>query len=353
MTKPSTPREPTHTPLPSGPIPVETSQGRLYVRHLGVGDYSSILELQSEAPDALLVGRATLLRSCSAADSRQDWIDLPEETFDALTDTDLQVLGATVAKENDIDELPEGLIVQSIGEAVIGQAKELQISIAKTVASMNASLSWIGESSRSGIADSLLKMSKLSQSLKLSPALDSLRNLGNIGTPPLSVSVLQKVAADPQKDVARRPFDVVPSVESLPMGRAAKAAEETSQQVALVVTQLAEMGTLLSKMANTLLTTALPEWLGKLKEDRKKEKIAVYIAIGTLIFSVLVSIATTYWQIRVGEKYQKDNDEQQQKIMETMNKQLATSDALRQKMADDAKALRDQLTVQKGAHARH
>ena len=147
------------------------------------------------------------------------------------------------------------------------------------------------------------------------------------------------------------PIPYLPPIAETPIGRAAIAGEESARQLKEVASMAAEMTDKIATLSEVMLTDVLPKWFANLQdganttnESLLQAKTSVNLARKAIIWSIVVTVAMTMWQILLAREYKLENDEQQNKSLELMSKQLKESQDLNKQLAEDSKKLNEQLS---------
>lgn len=369
--------------------PVESSLGTLYARHISIGDLSALSALlEVPNPDLSAVGRATLLRLISKTAEGEDESILTEDEIGSLTAADLLALGQAVMKATNLPPLNEGDGLLAIGKAVQTHVREAAESNARMTASFKRSFPSIGEQTRSMLQRDLSGLGAITESLRGTSALESLRHTEKIGdmyrrmkeaVGPLNASELAGISAlknavkttDPILESLRTeevfnpshlrgspsidvtiPHLRLPDPENTPLGRAATATEQTAQQVTEVAGLLAAMGAQLGELSQTIVTKAVPEWMSKLEGDRESAKTTLEQARDSLkwtkwavMASVVITLATTGWQVWIAREYKIDNDRQQAVSERLLREQLETAQQSQKNLMAEAIRLREAISA--------
>lgn len=368
---------------PREKIPVNTTEGTLYVRHLLFVDISKIAEFFKMDPPALAdAGRAVLLRLTSMTSASEDKTEVDKAIFNSLNEQDLRSLATTIAKESHLGALAEGDSLTALGRAVQEEIKRATKEFAKTFAEVKRS--WdskfvtLPETIRAALQSSLIGIDDISKRLRESSAVEFFQKSFVESTPAIEQYLRANktiIDATNSSDVGGNvitadgkpgsmfnryfpPPIELPDFETLPIGRAAKATEEMARQITEVAGLLGEMGARIGELSTTIVGTAVPEWMKNLEGDRESTRKTLDQARNSLrwtkwavIVSVLVTMLMTGWQVWLAREYKLDNDRQQNAIESLLRGQLEVAQQFRKQAAEDAdkaRALFDSLaTTQK------
>lgn len=381
-------------------VPVETQLQTLYVRHLSIGDIRSLSPLLSTpgaSDDLEKLGAAAV--KCLASDSQDIEVRTPldDSVFDALSETDLMVVVKAIADESSLGPLPKGDACAALGAAVKREIEHQSESFAKMASNLKQSLDRsfgsISESARSALTDNMVGMAAIQEALRSTSAVESLRKqyseltdpIGNAFTNSLAASALKMptgseslrqamekssisnaalealAKSDPLKNWPAEPKEMglshirpiaLPDPEKSPIGRAAKAGEETARQLQEVAGLTAAMAAQIGELSQTIVTKAIPEWLNKIEGDRQSAQATLEQARDSLKWtkwavtaSVVVTVAMTGWQVWLASEYKRDNDEQQEAAMQVMREQLKKADVLNRQLVENAKSYREDIAA--------
>jgi len=389
---------------PRKKVAVDIDGQTLYVRHLSVGDIrllSPLLEAPEFTGDLRKLGEAAIKCLASASQDAEDRTALNDSLFEALSETDLLTIARTIADVSNLGPLSDGLACDVLGAAIKQEVEKQSERLAKIASdfkqSVDKSFGSISESVRSALTDNMVGMSAIQEALRSTPALESLRKqYSDLNSPSASTlsaalaasalkiptaseslrqaiekSSLSNSAAealarseslargrherDPMEFINVHPIEL-PDPEKSPMGRAARASEETARQVQEVAGLTAAMAAQIGELSQTLVTRAIPEWLNKIEGDRQSAQATLEQARDSLKWtkwavtvSVVVTVAMTGWQVWLAREYKKDNDEQQEAALKLMREQLKSADALNLQLAADAKTYREEIAAIRSA----
>ncbi len=355
-------------PKPREKIPVNTSQGTLYVRHLSLKDMPNIAKFfKAEVPDLAAAGRAVLLRLTSMTRSSKDESEIDKSILNALTEQDLRSLAATIATESLLSPLTEGDPLLALGRAVHEDMKRSLEQLSKTLADIkekwDSQSAIFGETTRASLQSTIFGIGDISKRLRELPSVEAFHKAIVDSKSPIEQYLRTKnpiIEAVNAPDVAGdfitadgkpgRFFDrylpqsiELPDPETQPIGRAAKATEEMARQITEVAGLLGEMGARVGELSTTIVGTAIPEWMKKLEGDREATQKTLDQARNSLrwtkwavIASVLVTMVMTGWQVWLAREYKLDNDNQQNVIESLLREQLEVARQFRKQAAEDA-----------------
>lgn len=142
---------------------------------------------------------------------------------------------------------------------------------------------------------------------------------------------------------AKRSFDT-------PIGRAAIASEDSATQLREVAGLVGDMADKLANLHTVFLTEVIPQWVSSLKLNGEAMNQSLQNADDNLrwakwalIASVIVTLATTVWQIWIAHDYKLENDTQQTDALLIMKEQLKASQELNKQLTTDSMQLKKDL----------
>ncbi|RIX48375.1 MAG: hypothetical protein D3M94_05685 [Rhodocyclales bacterium GT-UBC] len=385
---------------PRKKVAVDIDGQTLYVRHLSVGDIrllSPLVEAPEFTGDLRKLGEAAIKCLASTSQDAEDRTALDDSLFKALSESDLSTIARTIADVSNLGPLPDGLACDVLGAAIKQELEQQSERLAKIASdfkqSVDKSFGSISESVRSALTDNMVGMSAIQEALRSTSALESLRkqysDLNSPGAstlsaalaasalkiPTASESLRQAIEKssfsnsaaealargrnehEPMEFINVRPIEL-PDPEKSPMGRAARASEETARQVQEVAGLTAAMAAQIGELSQTIVTRAIPEWLNKIEGDRLSAQATLEQARDSLKWtkwavtvSVVMTVAMTGWQVWLASEYKKDNDEQQEVALKLMSEQLKNAEALNRQLAADAKSYREEIAAVRAAVA--
>lgn len=347
-------------------VAVHTGQGTLYVKYLALGDISKIAKIfKQDAPDLAAVGRAVLLKLTSMTSASEDNNEIDEALFKALTEQDLRSLASTIATESHLSPLADGDPLVELGRAFHETIKRATKEVSKTLSEVKSTWDsqWatIGESTRAALQDSLLGINDISKRLRESSAVETFiktvreakstsaveeyvhTNKQFIDAAKVSEVEDSFITADGKRGSAfnhyRPPPIELPELETLPIGRAANATEETARQITEVAGLMGAMVAGVGDLSTTLVGKVVPEWMKKLDEDRESARKTLDQAKNSLRWTkwaVIASVFLTVWQVWLAQEYKLDNDKQQTAIEDLLREQLGVMQQFRKQAAEEA-----------------
>ena len=347
---------------------------------------------------------AIKLLTCIEASSLKP-LPLADDAYDKFSSEDLRELAAGIAEIEHLEPNLDEPVLASLGNLLKNRlhfyAKQNAESAASIKKAMDTNFGSMPESVKASLADSLSGMAAIRESLRASTQFSAIRMgiesqnriLGELPKEILShVDHIKKLDLGTTPEVMRqrqiieeqqRPFDSMhktaleqlkpfereiptsylstpkidlsiphlPTTAETPIGRAAIAGEESARQLKEVASMAAEMTDKIATLSEVMLTNVLPKWFQNLQEGAnttneslQQAKTSVNLAKKAIFWSIGVTVAMTVWQIWLAHEYKLENDEQQNKSLELMSKQLKESQDLNQQLAEDSKKLSEQLT---------
>lgn len=303
---------------------ITTSIGTIYTRHPYIGDWN-YFELENADELAL----AAIQRLCNRIEDKQDSSPLDDVDLKLLTDTDIQALVQAIAKQSGWRELPSGSGLKDLGE-LIKEEKQVMTEkhermLGDLRKSINTSYSFLGKGALEKLQEQMSGIANIRSSLERAESLHKAYELPKFIAPP--------------------------RFEETPMGRATFESLENSRQLAK---KMDDLVVIVAGLNQTLVQDVLPAWAKKFEEDQNAAKIAFkQAAIGlwwtkwAVIVSVFVTIASTWWQVDVAKKIDRENSEQQKRSEGILREQLAEQQKLIEQQAKDAAAIREVVGILK------
>jgi hypothetical protein len=372
------------------PHPVATSLGTLYVRRISMRDVEALgpsLKAGATPENDSTLGSAVLRRQTARAETPDALASLDTEDFNKLDDSDVMELAEAIAEVNALGAIStsDGIgTYQALGQAVREKLIELSRQMAATMEtvrkSMESQLSFLGDSTRKALMGNVADISLLSKQLSLPSAIAAFKEpsvrdlaakamadpsiariaesmkatspgsareqaklgasvLGRNGTPSDGPDLISGIKVP---DIA---FSM-PDPRTMPAYRAARAGEAAAEHLADVAETTSQMMQSIGTLTTTMMTEVWPKWQAKVEDDRKSGQVSLAQANSSLkwtkwamIASVLVSIATTGWQLWIARENRLEADKQQAA-------QLAHTEALMREQTEAMKSLRVELSRQ-------
>lgn len=347
---------------------VATSLGTLYIRHVYTSDWKHL-----ESDDAENLGKAAVRQLCSRNEDKRNSEPLATDEVDALNEADLQVLVPVIAKRSGWGHLSANAGFKELGDAVKAAKAQLRERHQKMLADMHKSIdvgySFLPKSSLESLKAQMEALSDIRSTMPgtdavqaamkgLSPLVDVLNVAKGSGrtTKNEIEGTRERVRAE---EVISRQSRIHPEVfipprpEETPLGRAAIESAENSRDVARKMEDLVD---LIAGIHQTMVQDVVPAWFKKVKEDQEAAEGAVRQAADSLwwtkwavIFSVVVALLTTAWQVSVAREIDRENTELQKRIEATLNSQLLGQQKLIEQQAREAVALREAINASKSS----
>lgn len=342
--------------------PVTTSQGTFYIRHLSVGDMKTFTGYFDEGKDKAshdlrALGELALKTLVCTNNDPEKTSALTEEIFSQLSNTDIELLIGGVIEVSDLTPLPDSKTLESLGSIVFDQVtsdiKNTRETAEKLKRTMNSAFGSLSQGAMKSLVDSMSSLNAVRDSLKLSPAVGAFRKIqedqerlfGGVAHKELLAQA--KILKAPN---TRMPELYIPKFEDTPIGRAAIASEDSATQLREVAGMVGDMADKLADLHTVFLTKIIPEWTSSLEENSKAMNKSFHNAEQNLkwakwalIASVIVTIATTVWQIWIAHDYKLENDKQEADAVLIMKAQLKASQDLTEQLKADSTQLKKEL----------
>lgn len=383
---------------------VPTSRGIYYVRHLVMNDlprFNAYCEHKVDAKpeDFPALGELAVKTFTCLEPSSDKPPPLTDAAFSALSTEDLKALADCIAEVGQLGQLPDGPTLEALGSALSSKLRLHSKQFAETTArinkAMDTSFGTMSASVKASLADNLSGMAAIRESLRDSSAVSAMRNelqshgrlLGMLPKDIIAQSeyaktlglesaaeVFRQIKEDEKKVFGKIPKPALEELErqsqasgfvphalespvlrfqpvsETPVGRAAIAGEESARQLREVAGLAGEMTDKIANLSEVMLTEVLPKWFENLQDGAKttndgldQARKSVNLAKKAIIWSIVVTVAMTMWQLEVAREYKLENDAQQNTTEALMREQLKESQALNKQLAEDSKRLNEQL----------
>jgi len=323
---------------------------------------------------------------------------LADDAYAKFSIEDLKALAEGIAEVGQLGPLPDGPVIAGLGNLLSNKLRVHAKQFAETSAgikkAMDTSFGTMSESVKASLSDSLNGMAAIRESLRESSAVSAMRKefesqnriqgmlpkdlLSQVDyakTLGLGSAAVRKIQEDEKRLSDRMPKTALeqlghqtqasrlsvptidtpilrlPPVAETPIGRAAIAGEESARQLREVAGLAGEMTDKIANLSEVMLTKVLPQWFQNLQDGAnttndslQQAKTSVNLAKKAIIWSIVVTVAMTMWQLWVAREYKLENDSQQNTSEVLMREQLKESQALNKQLAEDSKRLNEQLT---------
>lgn len=324
---------------------VETSIGRIFVRHAYVSDWK-----QFASEDAYELGRSVVLHLCNRVEDKNDSGPLDVKDLEGLGEKDVYSLVAAVAKKNVWLELPMNSGLEELGNALkIARVQQLEHHT-KTLADVRKSIDlnygFLG-------IDTLNKLQEQMAGLvDIRKTVSDAKGFGEIIRESSQRGNLRGI--ETVQD-CKLPIRTPPRPEDTLLGRATLESAENSREVAQKMNALVEI---IAGLNQTMVQDVLPEWVKQVKNSQKDAKDSFDQAADGLkwtkwavITSVVVTVLLTWWQVWVAREIDLGNTQQQTRMEAILEKQLAAQENLVKQLERDTAAMREEIVVLKSLAA--
>ena len=324
---------------------VETSIGRIYVRHVYTSDWK-----QFESEDAVELGRSVVQHLCNRVEDKSESGPLEEKDLEELSEADFCSLVPVVAQKNGWLELPMGAGLKELGNAAKAAKVQLLENHKKTLADMRKSIDlsygFLGKDTLNKLQEQMAGLVDIRKAMSAAEGLGEInRELNQIGT------LRGMETAQDRKFL----MQTLPRPEDTLLGRATLESAENSREVAQKMDALVEI---IAGLNQTMVKDVLPEWVKQVKSSQKDAKDSFDQAADGLkwtkwavITSVVVTVLVTWWQIWVARDIDLENTQQQTRMEAILEKQLATQENLVKQLERDTAAMREEIAVVKSLAA--
>jgi len=344
-------------------VAAETTQGRLFARHIVTGDLPTFAEYVDEgnattSADYEALGKLALLALVCADDGEERVPALTEETFSLLTETDIVALVQAVAEACELAAPSTIVTLAALGSGLFSYlssiAKQMAESSAAIKRSIESSFSSVSQSLRSELQDKFSALSEIQSALGSSSAVEAIRQAQERNSTLLGTSSHSRFApfqsAPPPFDNVRVPnyeAFIPPKFEDTPAGRTAarvaSAGEESARQLSEVAGLMGKMAGQMAELQTVFLSKVLPEWFRNLEDSAsttnttlRQAESSLFWAKWALLASVVVSVLMTGWQVWLAREYKLENDKQQEGTELLMRQQLKAIQELNTQLARKA-----------------
>jgi len=301
---------------------VKTSIGDLYVRHLSGGDLRKLAGIEKE--QNLEIAGNRILQLLVSRDSDKSVRDgLSDEDFSALNDTDRNLLISAAYKQCDFSAPNDKINISDFGSAVKMVFQKSADSFSKTSESFA----------------SVLTPNTLSQYR------ESLEGITNV-----TEKIRKSLASSHIDDNFRNPEPIVVEANSpnsfnlsnLPENKAAKATVKSAETLEKMSVLLLEMADSVGTATRYFNEIVVPEFLVSLKHSQTASTRTLNITVLGLVFSAVVSIALTFWQVQLSKESGEDSGKQAKEALATLQHQLEETKSAQDKLSLEFAAQRQQ-----------
>lgn len=301
---------------------VNTSIGDLYVRHLSGGDLRKLGGIEKE--QNLEITGNKILQLLVSRDSDKSIRDgLSNEDFSALNDTDRNSLISAAYKQCDFSTPEDQISIGNFGAA------------ARTVFQK--------------CADSSRKISESFESV-LNPNTLSQYRASLEGITNVTEKIRQSIASSHTEDKFRTPGSVVVEVNSpnrfdfskIPVNKAAKATEKSAETLEKMSVLLLEMAGSIGTATHILTEKIVPEFLNNLKQSQRSATRTLNITVAGLVFSAVVSIVLTFWQVQLSKESGEESGKQAKEALATLQHQLEETKSAQDRLSHEFATQRQQ-----------
>lgn len=344
-------------------VAAETTQGRLFARHIVTGDLPTFAKYVDEgntttSTDYAALGKLALLTLVCADDGEERVPALTEETFSLLTETDIVALVKAVAEACELASPSSVATLAALGSGLFSClsfiAKQMAESSAAIKRSIESNFSSVSQSLRSELQDKFSALSEIRNALGSSSAVDAIRQAQERNSTLLGAGSNPRLARFesvlPPIDSVRVPnyeAFIPPKFEDTPAGRTAarvaSAGEESAKQLSEVAGLMGKMAGQMAELQTVFLSKVLPEWFRNLEDGAsttnttlRQAESSLFWAKWALVASVVVSVLMTGWQVWLAREYKLENDKQQDGTELLMQQQLKAIQELNTQLARKA-----------------
>lgn len=301
---------------------VSTSIGDLYVRNLSVGDLKKLAGTEIEQ-NPEVTGNKTLQLLASRNSDKSIRDGLTDEDFLALNDADRNLLVSAACKKCDFITSEAQISIGDFGAAVrsvLQKTKNNSRKISESFASvLNPNTLSQYKASLEGISNAA---EKIRQSIASSHIDNEFRS-----TESVTVNV---------KPPSRFDFS------KMPENKAAKASEKSAETLEKMSVLLLEMASSIGTATHILTEKVVPEFLSSLKQSQKSATRTLNITVAGLLFSALVSVALTFWQVQLSQESGEESGNQAKETLATLQHQLIETKSAQDRLSHEFATQRQQ-----------
>ncbi|MFJ7809596.1 hypothetical protein ACIQYQ_02095 [Pseudomonas asiatica] len=289
---------------------VATSIGQLYVRDFNRRDMAAVAG--ASWPDDLeAAGLLVLSRILTRDGDNHDASPLQPDEFERLTQEDITSLVPVAYRHCGAESLDGSESLAGLGKVVKMEADHFTKNT-KEMFSRFRTVVTPETVSRYQVSLDGLK--------SLTDHIHSLPKLG-ITTQPRSKSwPLGSPLAEPQR---QKPVPTLGDIVQ-PAERSAQASEKSLETLTIMSGELLRMAAAIGD-ATTSVMQAIPEFMLHLENNKKSASTTMKVTIGGLVFSALVSLGLTGWQVFLAKEAGKSSDKQSAAVLTALRIQLEES----------------------------
>lgn len=335
-------------------VPVETTLGQYFARHVITSDLPVFAQYVSQDSPGVetnygQLGKTAILRLVCVDESRDSAPAFNEESFAALTDSDLAATVEAVAQACELTASSDVRTPAALGSALFPtlsalakQEKESRTAIQQSIETNFGNLS---ATVQAALGYRMSALSTARNALSTSTAVEaaqaaierqtSLVRNAIAGVPRVGDAIVSPTRPLMADVTPFRP----PKFEETPVGRTAARAAMASEESAKQLTEVAGlMGTMAEQMAGLqtlFLSEVLPQWVQNLEDGANATRTTLRQAESSLswakwalVASVVVSVLMTGWQVWLAREYKLENDRQQENTELLLRQQLKAAQDL-------------------------
>lgn len=324
-------------------VAVECSCGLFYVRQAKVSDFFYFASIEDENSRKLgeRIFRA-LVSDKEEEGEESEHLDI--NLFGKLTDEDIQCLAKTIVEQNDWGALPNGDALEELGKAALDDILKYSDS-SKRLAGLAEKYSFLSNPSLNAIQEAARKFESLSFNARVLDSLNSpsvkamqeaVKGIDILNS--RAVESIYKNNLDERAQIGglfkTRPTEPplrlprIPKQEETPVGKAALESAESTRITAQKVDALVEA---VGEINRVIVHQVLPQWFEHVQATQASSQQSISQAASSLrwtkwavIASVVATVATASWQVRVTRSIDIANTAAQLRIEELLQRQLET-----------------------------
>lgn len=210
-------------------VPVDTSQGTYFARHMNIGDIKSFGEYfdgkQDKTSTDLRALGERLLKVLVCVDKEEDKVPaLTDEVYSRLTADDFRALVEAVGQACEITLPSDGDPVEALGSAVfdmmVEQARRIADTSAEIKRTLDSSFGSISATVKAALGENMAGLSAIREGLKMSSAVEAVRKaqedqarlFGGLGKELTGASVAAEAFRKAQEDRERMLGSLAPGL---------------------------------------------------------------------------------------------------------------------------------------------
>lgn len=289
---------------------VATTIGRLYVRDFNRRDMTAVAG--AAWPDDLeSAGLLVLSRILTRDGENHDASPLQPDEFERLTQDDIASLLPVAYRHCGAESLDGSESVAGLGNVVKMEADRLTKNTKEMFTRFRTVVT----------PETVTRFQVSMDGLQL--LTERIRNLSQLGITTQLGSESWPQGSPPEEPKRKSPIPTLGDIVQ-PAERSAQAAEKSLETLTIMSDELLRMAAAIGD-ATTSVMQAVPEFMLHLESNKKSASTAMKVTVGGLVFSALVSLGLTGWQVFLAAEAGKSSDKQSAAILTALRVQLEES----------------------------